>query len=138
MNSQTENVNVDLLEYLPKLKRKFIDFVEKNNEMEQIFIDAAFENYELYLGFRQNNNTISVESTQKLKRLGENDHIQMASMILYYKKITDNCKQGNFIEADAKLLKEIFKFYRESMLHFKCQKVAFKTIKASLNNLLKL
>jgi hypothetical protein len=105
--------------------------------MEQILIDSAFENYELYLLFRQNNNMISVESTQQMKKLGESDHIQMASMALYYNKIIIHGKKGNFIEVDTQLLKEIFQFYRESMLHFKFQKVAFKAIKASLSNILK-
>lgn len=137
MELQHQNTAADLLNYLPELKQKFTDFVGKTNEMEQILIDSAFENYELYLAFRQNNNAISVESTQKMKKSGESDHIQMASMALYFRKITDNFKQGNFIEADAIILKEIFHFYQESMLHFKCQKEAYKAIKAFLSNVIK-
>lgn len=72
-----------------------------------------------------------------MKDLGESDHIQMASIALYYDKITVHFKQSNFIEADTVLLREIFQFYRESMLHFKCQKVAFKAIKASLSQIVK-
>jgi hypothetical protein len=136
-HQNTENTAADLLTYLPVLKQKFTNSVGKTNEMEQILIDSAFENYKLYLLFRQNNNMISVESTQQMKKLGESDHIQMASMALYYNKIIIHCKKGNFIEVDTQLLKEIFQFYRESMLHFKFQKVAFKAIKASLSNILK-
>lgn len=132
-----QNTATDLLIYLPVLKQKLINSVGKTNEMEQILIDSAFENYELYLLFRQNNNAISAESTQKMKKSGENDHIQMASMALYYDKILTHFKQSDFIEIDTKLLKEIFQFYRESMLHFKFQKIAFKAIKASLSNILK-
>jgi hypothetical protein len=91
-HQNTENTAADLLTYLPVLKQKFTNSVGKTNEMEQILIDSAFENYELYLLFRQNNNMISVESTQQMKKLGESDHIQMASMALYYNKIIIHCK----------------------------------------------
>lgn len=135
MAFQHQNTVADLLTYLPMLKQKFTNSVGKTNEMEQILIDSAFENYELYLIFRQNNNIISVESTRKMKKSGESDHIQMASIALYYDKITTHFKQGNFIKIDTQLLREIFQFYRESMLQFKFQKIAFKAIKASLSNL---
>lgn len=137
MALQHQNTAADLLTYLPVLKQKFTDLVGETNHMEQMLIDSAFENYDLYLAFRQNNNAISVESTQKMKKSGESDHIQMASMALYYDTITTHFKQGNFIEVDTKLLREIFQFYRESMLHFKFQKVAFKAIKASLSHITK-
>jgi hypothetical protein len=141
MNSQNQNTATnlvtDVLNYLPELKQKFTGLVGKTNQMEQILIDAAFENYEVYLAFKQNHNAISVESTKKMKKLGENDHLQLASMVLYFSKVTDYCKHSNFIEADTKVLREIFRFYRESMLHFKCQKEAYKAIKELLNNLAK-
>jgi hypothetical protein len=137
MELQHQNTAADLLTYLPVLKQKFSDLVGETNQMEQMLIDSAFENYELYLAFRQNNNAISVESTQKMKKSGESDHIQMASMALYYGTIIAHFKQGNFIEIDTQLLREIFQFYRESMLHFKFQKIAFKAIKASLSHIIK-
>lgn len=136
MKSQTEKTAIEIIEYLPELKQKFINVVGTTNQMEQILINAAFENYELYLAFRGNNNVVSVESTQRMKKLGESDHVQMASIALYYDKLTEYFKQGNFIEVDTNLLREIFQFYRESMLYFKFQKVAFKAIKTSLNNIL--
>lgn len=136
MKSQTEKTAVEIVEYLPELKEKFMNTVGTTNQMEQILINAAFENYELYLTFRGNNNTISVESTQRMKKLDESDHLQMASMALYYNKLAEYFKQGNFIEVDTNLLREIFQFYRESMLHFKFQKVAFKAITTSLSNIL--
>jgi len=137
MGLQHQKTAADLLTYLPELKQKFTDLVGETNQMEEILINSAFENYELYLAFRENNNAVSIESTQKMKKSGESDHLQMASLALYYHKITDNFKQGNFIEVDTQLLREIFQFYRESMLHFKFQKVAFKAIKASLSNITK-
>jgi hypothetical protein len=137
MELRHQNTAADLLTYLPVLKQKFTDLVGETNQMEQILIDSAFENYDLYLSFRKNDNAISVESTQKMKNLGESDHLQMASMALYYNKITAHFKQGSFIEIDTQLLREIFQFYRDSMLHFKFQKVAFKTIKASLSHIVK-
>lgn len=138
MKSQTKKTAIDILEYLPTLQQKFVNTVGTINQMEQILINAAFENYELYLIFKTNDNAISVESTQRMKKSGESDHIQMASIALYYDKITAHFKQGNFIEVDSTLLREIFQFYRESMLHFKFQKVAFKAIKASLNTIINL
>lgn len=136
MMFQPKETTVEVLKYLPALKQKFTDSFGKTNEMEQILINAAFENYELYLAFKENNNAVSLEITQKMKKSGESDHIQMASMALYYDKISDHFKQGYFIEVDTKLLRAIFQFYRESMLHFKFQKVAFKAIKASLSNIM--
>lgn len=136
MKSQTEKNAVEMIKYLSELQQKFVYVLETTNQMEQILINAAFENYELYLLFKANDNAISVEITERMKKSGESDHIQMASMALYYEKLTAYVKQGNFIEADATLLKEIFQFYRESMLHFKFQKVAFKAIKTSLSNLI--
>lgn len=137
MESQNQKTTADLLVYLPVLKQKLADLVGKTNEMEQILIDSAFENYELYLAFKENKGTISVEDAKKMKKSNESDHIQMASLALYYGKIITHFKQGNFIEIDTHLLREIFQFYRESMLHFKFQKVAFKAIKASLSNIIK-
>jgi hypothetical protein len=138
MKSQTKKTAVDILEYLPTLQQKFVNTVGTINQMEQVLINSAFENYELYLLFKANDNAISVESTQRMKKSGESDHIQMASIALYYDKITAHFRQGHFIEADSTLLREIFQFYRESMLHFKFQKVAFKAIKASLNTIINL
>lgn len=137
MELQNQKTAADLLVYLPVLRQKLADLVGKTNEMEQILIDSAFKNYEMYLAFKQNKGVISIEDTKKMKKSGESDHIQMASMALYYDTITAHFKQGNLIEVDNKLLKEIFQFYRESMLHFKFQKVAFKAIKASLSNIIK-
>lgn len=137
MESQNQKTTADLLVYLPVLKQKLADLVGKTNEMEQILIDSAFENYELYLAFKENKGTISVEDAKKMKKSNESDHIQMASLALYYGKIITHFKQGNFIEIDTHLLREIFQFYRESMLYFKFQKVAFKAIKASLSNIIK-
>jgi hypothetical protein len=136
MESQNQKTTADLFVYLPVLKQKLADLVGKTNEMEQILIDSAFENYELYLAFKENKGTISVEDTKKMEKSGESDHIQMASLALYYVPITTHFKQGNFVEIDTQLLKEIFQFYRESMLHFKFQKAAFKAIKASLRDIL--
>ena len=70
MALQHQNTAADLLTYLPVLKQKFTDLIGETNQMEQMLIDSAFENYELYLAFRQNNNAISVESTQKMKKSG--------------------------------------------------------------------
>lgn len=136
MESQTEKTAAEIIDYLPELKQKFINAVGTTNQMEQILINAAFVNYELYLAFRGNNNIISVESTERMKRSGESDHLQLASIALYYDKLTKHFKKGNFIEVDTNLLSEIFQFYRESMLHFKFQKVAFKVIKTSLSNII--
>lgn len=136
MKSQTEKIAVDIKDYIPELKQKFIKVVGPTNQMEQILINAAFENYELYLAFRGNDNVISVESTERMKKSGESEHLQLASIALYYDKLTKHFKQGNFIEVDANLLREIFQFYRESMLYFKFQKVAFKAIKTSLSNII--
>lgn len=134
MKSQTEIIAVDINNYLPELKQKFINAVGTTNQMEQTLINSAFENYELYLTFRENNATISDEANKKIQQLSESDHIQLASIALYYDKVTKHFKQGNFMEADTHLLKDIFQFYRESMLHFKFQKLAFKAIKTSISN----
>ena len=136
MKSQTEIIAVDIKDYLPELKQKLINAVGATNQMEQILINAAFENYELYLAFRENNATISDESNKKIQQLSESDHLQLASIALYYDKMTKHIKQGNFMEADTHLLKDIFQFYRESMLHFKFQKLAFKAIKTTLSNII--
>ncbi len=136
MKPQTKKIAVEIIKYLPELRQKFVNVLGITNQMEQILINAAFENYELYLLFNANDNAISVEITERMKKSGESDHIQMASMALYYDKLTEHFKQVSFIEADTILLKEIFQFYRESMLHFKFQKVAFKAIKTSLSNLI--
>jgi hypothetical protein len=101
MKSQTEKIAVDIKDYIPELKQKFIKAVGTTNQMEQILINAAFENYELYLTFRGNNNVISVESTERMKKSGESDHLQLASIALYYDKLTKHFKQGNFIEVDT-------------------------------------
>ena len=45
MKSQTEIIAVDIKDYLPELKQKLINAVGATNQMEQILINAAFENY---------------------------------------------------------------------------------------------
>ncbi len=121
MKSQTEKIAVDIKDYIPELKQKFIIAVGPTNQMEQILINAAFENYELYLAFRGNNNVISVESTERMKKSGESDHLQLASIALYYDKLTKHFKHGNFIEVDTNLLREIFSSIEKvcSILNFK-------------------
>lgn len=136
MKSQTKIIAVDIKDYLPELKQKFINTVGATNQMEQILVNAAFENYELYLVFRESNATISDESNKKIQQLSESDHLQLASIALYYDKMTKYIRQGNFMEADTHLLKDLFQFYRESMLHFKFQKLAFKAIKTTLSNII--
>ena len=137
MELQTQKLAADLLVYLPVLKQKLTDLVGETNQMEQMLIDSAFENHELFLEYEQNNGTLSVESIKKMNESGESNHLQMASMALFYKKMTSNFKECNFMEADRKLLRKIFRLYRESMLNFKSQRDAYKAIKASLTEMVK-
>lgn len=129
---QQQNTAADLLEYLPVLKKKFVEIVGETNEMEQLLIDSAFESYEMYLAFLANNCEIPANYEQRRLKFEENSYLQMASIVLNFKKIVSFIKE-NRLEVDEKLLKEIFQDYRESMLHFKYQKDVYRSVKTLLN-----
>ena len=129
---ELQTFTLEVADYLPSLKQKFIVAVGETNEMEQLLLDSAFSSYELYLAFRNNDNSIPSSAEPLRVSLLENEHIQLAALALYYNKITGFIQPATFIEFDRKLLVDVFETYQDGMLVFPYQKKHYQEIKQLL------
>jgi hypothetical protein len=127
---------IDVLLYLPCLKEKFAVLIGTTNELQDLLINSAFKHYELYMRFLKDGNLTSEDSEQNHRHIQEKAYLELASLILNYNTILRVLKKSKLMEVDAKLLKDIFKEYRESRLAYKHQRTAYSDMKKTLTSLL--
>ncbi len=114
MKSQIEKSTYAFtVDYLPILKGKFTDLLGSTNELEQIFIDYAFESYHLYLISTQNEESGDEVFTSKLSDLRKDIEKQSHAVMLHFRPLLREVKKSKMLELDKKLLTDILESYRE-------------------------